>query len=145
MRLRPVRHVGEAARSSPFPPFTLYCKLQSAIKCLHHGAEANTCARPRRTYCMGPGRSDERETDPRAPPAMRGARTEKPNRGGTMARKPKMKKGKPPKKMAKGGTLQDGLVKPLEKSYGGAEKMIGDIRAAKNKMPKVIRDAFPNF
>ncbi len=62
-----------------------------------------------------------------------------------MARKPKMKKGKPPTKMAKGGTLQDGLVKPLEKSYGGAEKMIGDLRAAKNKMPKVIRDAFPNF
>ncbi len=61
-----------------------------------------------------------------------------------MAKKPKMKKGKPTK-MAKGGTLQDGLVKPLEKSYGGAEKMIGGIRAAKNKMPKVIRDAFPKF
>ncbi len=41
--------------------------------------EGNTCARPRRTYCMGPVRSDERETDARAPPAMRGARAEKPN------------------------------------------------------------------
>jgi hypothetical protein len=62
-----------------------------------------------------------------------------------MAKKPKMKKGKPPKKMARGGVLDEGLVRPLEKSYGGTVKMIGDIRNAKNKMPKAIRDAFPNF
>ncbi len=31
----------EAARSSPFPFFTLYCKLQSAIKCLYYRTEAN--------------------------------------------------------------------------------------------------------
>ncbi len=70
-----------------------------------------------------------------------------PTRGGTMAKKPKMKfkKGPPPKKMAKGGVLDEGLVKPLEKSYGGTVKMIGDIRNAKNKMPRAIRDAFPKF
>ncbi len=64
-----------------------------------------------------------------------------------MARKPKMKfkKGPPPKKMARGGVLDEGLVKPLEKSYGGTVKMIGDIRNAKNKMPKAIRDAFPDI
>ncbi len=62
-----------------------------------------------------------------------------------MAKKPKMKKGKPPTKMAKGGTLQDGLVKPLEKSYGGTKKFIGDIRGAKNRMPGPIKKLFPDF
>ncbi|MDP9479495.1 MAG: hypothetical protein M3R38_28140 [Actinomycetota bacterium] len=64
-----------------------------------------------------------------------------------MARKAKMKfkKGPAPKKMAKGGVLDEGVVRPLEKSYGGTVKMIGDIRNAKNKLPKAIRDAFPNF
>ncbi len=62
-----------------------------------------------------------------------------------MAKKPKMKKGKPPTKMAKGGTLQDGLVKPLEKSYGGTVKMIADIRGAKAKFPKSLQRYLPDI
>ncbi|MDP9478338.1 MAG: hypothetical protein M3R38_22100 [Actinomycetota bacterium] len=61
-----------------------------------------------------------------------------------MAKKPKMKKGKPTK-MAKGGTLQDGLVKPLEKSYGGTVKMIGGIRGAKAKFPKSLQRYLPDI
>ncbi len=41
------------------PPFALYCKLQSAIKRLHHDAEANIDARRRRAWRMGPGPNDE--------------------------------------------------------------------------------------
>ncbi len=52
--------MGEAALSSPFPPFDLYCKLQCANKSLHDGAEAKTGTRPRRACRIGPGRSDER-------------------------------------------------------------------------------------
>ncbi len=62
-----------------------------------------------------------------------------------MPKKPKMKKGKPPTKMAKGGVLDEGLVRPLEKSYGGTVKMIGDIRSARNKMPGPIKKLFPNI
>lgn len=61
-----------------------------------------------------------------------------------MARKPKMKKGKP-RKMAKGGVLEEGLVKPLQNSHAGAEKMIGGIRNAKNRMPERIKKLFPDI
>jgi len=60
-------------------------------------------------------------------------------------KKVKLKRGKPPKAMARGGTIQDGLVKPLEKSYGGTVDFIGDVRNAKNKMPRAIKNLFPNF
>ncbi len=45
----------------------------------------------------------------------------------------------------KKGVLYEGLVQPLEKSHGGTVKMIGGIRNAKNKMPKRIRDVFPDI
>ncbi|MDP8951035.1 MAG: hypothetical protein M3N18_02155 [Actinomycetota bacterium] len=63
-----------------------------------------------------------------------------------MSRKPKIKvtKGKP-KKMARGGTIQDGLVKPLEKGHGDTVKFIGGMRSAKNKMPGPIKRLFPDF
>ncbi len=51
--------MGEAALPSPFPPFDLYCKLQSAIKCLHHGTKANNDPRLRGAWCIRAGRSDE--------------------------------------------------------------------------------------
>ncbi len=56
---RPQSACGGGGAFVALPPFALYCKLQSAIKCLHHGADANTCARPRRAYCMGPEPNDE--------------------------------------------------------------------------------------
>ncbi len=39
--------------------FTLYCKLQSAIKCLHHGTKANNDPRLRGARRIGAGPSDE--------------------------------------------------------------------------------------
>jgi hypothetical protein len=50
---------GEAARPSPFPPFTLYCKLQCVNVCLYNDMEARTGTRRRRAWRMGPGQSDE--------------------------------------------------------------------------------------
>ena len=56
-----------------------------------------------------------------------------------------MAKGKKIKTNPKKGVLYEGLVGPLERSHGGAEKMIGGIRNAKNKMPKRIKDLFPDI
>ncbi len=83
----------------------------------------------------------EKESEPaRAPPRQAGPRAETPNeRSKTMAGGKKIKAN--PKK----GVLYEGLVQPLEKSHGGTVKMIGGIRNAKNKMPKPIRDRFPDF
>ncbi len=53
--------MGGAALSPPFPFFALYCKLQCANKRLYYGAEANTGARRRRAWRIGPGASEERE------------------------------------------------------------------------------------
>ncbi len=53
--------------------------------------------------------------------------------------------GKKIKANPKKGALYEGLVQPLEKSHGGTVKMIGGIRNAKNKMPKRIRDVFPDI
>ena len=55
--------------------------------------------------------------------------------------------------MARGGVLKADpnkgvpgqLVRPVKDSHAGAEKMIGGIRAAKNKMRRAIRDAFPDI
>jgi hypothetical protein len=91
------------------------------------------------------GIGPERSTDARAPPRWRGVRAKEMNeRRETMAKKIKLKPAKSGSK-PKPGTLQDGLVKPLEDSYHGTKKMIGGIRGAKNKMPKAIRDVFPDF
>lgn len=82
----------------------------------------------------------------RAPPRCRGVRAaqETNERRKTVAKKIKLKPAKSSSR-PKPGTIQDGLVKPLERAHGGTVQMIGDLRNAKNKMPKAIRDAFPDF
>lgn len=92
--------------------------------------------------CANRSEAVEKCLNARAPPVPReGARAvRQPNERRTSMARGKKIKVKPGK-----GVFEEGLIQPLKKSHDGTAGMIDGIRNFKNKVPKAIRDVFPDI